>query len=342
MNINIKDQVSDEVLFYTYAGKDPAKWEVIRGTQVVEIDDGKGEIVQIRQDNTFGVMFDVRFENFPDKLQGYAPFALKNGTIAFSKVSKEFEEERLLMVEIFKAEQQRLEEKKRLAEMKEKEQADLQHLKRLCEKYFTNNHQEDTPAEMLYVILLKREDGETLSIEELKYLEARKEFFFLAQYYEQLNQQIDPDPWNFIKSASYWRKAELPDQALNIIEGMSSSNPRIQSAILVTKGGAYRDNDELEKSASCAKAAIKITPNSYYPYNLMGAIAFQSGLPEEGEEYFKKAVELGSQPKETDASIREAVKRADLEEKITTARYLLNKDPIRYQWAAQYIPKDRK
>lgn len=103
------------------------------------------------------------------------------------------------------------------------------------------------------------------------------------------------------------------------------------SAILTTRGGAFRDLDMLSEAKSYALRAIKIDSRSHYPYSLLGAIYYQSGEPAKGDEFFSEARERGANSNQ-DKEIRSAVKNANEDSKQRIIQYLLNKDPDRYQW----------
>ena len=104
------------------------------------------------------------------------------------------------------------------------------------------------------------------------------------------------------------------------------------------RGGAYRDLGQLAEAESAAREAMVIAPKSYHPHNLLGAIYYQRGLPEQGERSFDRARELGSPPHEKDDGIRSAIEKAGQAERAIVAEHLLRKDPKRYEWARYYIP----
>lgn len=361
---NSQDQYTNEQFFIWYAGKDLSKWNLILGTPVTEAEEGKGEIVGFRESEKYGVFFSIRFEKTPDKEQEYIPLALEKGIIVFSRISKEFEEIKALYWEDFIKARKRLDEEKRKKEkweedlrrerqerqaeeirrkeIKEQERAALQEYKNLYKKYQVPYSHLDTPVEMLFVILLKLENNETLSKEDLNFLERRKAFFALAQYYELLCQKTEPEPWDCIKASKYYRRVKDPKKALEITEGVSSTDPKTNSAILVTRGAAYKDLKNFAMAEQCANEALNFDKNSYHAYNLLGAIAFQKGDLEESEGYFEKAIELGSKPQGVDAAMRDAIEKADPEEKIKAAEYLIRKDPVRYKWASHYLKGGKK
>ena len=103
------------------------------------------------------------------------------------------------------------------------------------------------------------------------------------------------------------------------------------------RGGAYRDLGQLADAETAAREAMDLDPQSFYPYNLLGAIYYQRGLPEAGERYFDRARELGSSPHEEDEGIQSAIEKAGEAERVIVAEYLLRKDSTRYEWARYYL-----
>jgi hypothetical protein len=49
---------------------------------------------------------------------------------------------------------------------------------------------------------------------------------------------------------------------------------KLKSALLTTRGGAFRDIEELDKAEKCARQAIEYQPNSHHPYTLNGSDLF--------------------------------------------------------------------
>jgi tetratricopeptide (TPR) repeat protein len=168
------------------------------------------------------------------------------------------------------------------------------------------------------------DDGKQLTNEDIDWLEARELFQALAFYYERIGLMA--------RAGSYWRKVGNPQMALEITE-----RARADSAILTMRGGAFRDIGNLDNAHACGQRAIELAPKDYHPYNLLRAVYYQRGDPEEGDKYFERARELGSHPKNEERNIRSAVKKARPEEKRRVAEYLLKKDPERFQWVQKYI-----
>jgi len=70
---------------------------------------------------------------------------------------------------------------------------------------------------------------------------------------------------------------------------------------------------------------------------LLGATCYQMGNPKSGDEYFSIAIRLGAKPAFKDYEIVKAVGEATEAEQRLSAEYLLQKDPIKYKWAAKYL-----
>lgn len=197
--------------------------------------------------------------------------------------------------------------------------------KLLKEKYQVGNFIETSPISELNKILINLDENNHLGKVEEQWLKEKHLYPVLAIHYERTG--------NISAAGSQWRKANNPERALMI----SNNLPSYDHYILTMRGGAYRDLNTLEKAKECALLAIKLNPEGFYAYNLMGAILFQQGLAEEGEKYFQQASLLGSKPYDEDSNIRSALKNAGISEKIRVADYLIKKDPNRYEWAKAYL-----
>lgn len=195
------------------------------------------------------------------------------------------------------------------------------------------------------------ESQESLDQSDIRWLRRHELVETLWMYFERQavnfeNQfKITHDLWDAVKASSCWRNANQPRKALELTEQLlnrpSRVEKKVEAALLTTRGGAFRDIEELDQAETCGLEAIGHNPNSYYPYNLLGAIYYQTGVPEKGDKYFTKAVELGAEPRLQDSEIMDAVERAGLEEKKVVANYLLNKDPIKYKWAERYLANNQ-
>jgi hypothetical protein len=106
--------------------------------------------------------------------------------------------------------------------------------------------------------------------------------------------------WNLPNISSHWRKADQPKKALKATENVnfdSIKENKLKSAILTTRGGAFRDLSQLDDAEKCARKAIEYqASNSHQPYTLMGAIFFDRYDRYdryEGERWFREAEKRG-------------------------------------------------
>ncbi|MEH2286609.1 tetratricopeptide repeat protein [Nostoc sp.] len=161
-----------------------------------------------------------------------------------------------------------------------------------------------------------------------------------ANFYEQEFQRTD-NKWNLANASSHWRKADEPEQALqltNNLELEKIKENKLKSALLTSRGGAFRDIDKLDKAENCARQAIEYQPKSHHPYTLMGAICFERHQYSDGEYWFKEAIKRGANPRNMDSEIKRVLKNTkDESKRQQVINYLLNKDPQRYAWAKSYI-----
>jgi tetratricopeptide (TPR) repeat protein len=117
---------------------------------------------------------------------------------------------------------------------------------------------------------------------------------------------------------------------------------KLKSALLTSRGGAFRDIEELDKAEKCALKAIEYQPNSHHPYTLMGAICYERSEYLKGDYWFAEAIKRGASPREQDAEIKRVVKNAkDENKRREVVEYLLKKDPQRYAWAKSYLKKSQ-
>jgi len=251
--------------------------------------------------------------------------------------------------------------------------AQAKHFATLKSKYDVSDYQDKSPSSPLYAILQKLKKAERLEPTDVAWLEenkikrhqsnygyygGREEGYKLfsgkiwntyhkieAKFYEQEYQRTG-NKWNLPNASSHWRKADQPKQALKLTENLNFDKikgNKLKSALLTTRGGAFRDIHELKKAEKCALKAIEYQPSSHHPYTLMGAICFERGQYSKGEEWFEKAIQRGASPRDQDAEIKRVVKNAkDENKRREVVEYLLKKDPQRYAWAKSYEKKSKK
>ena len=159
-----------------------------------------------------------------------------------------------------------------------------------------------------------------------------------ARFYEQEYERTG-NKWNLPNASSHWRKADEPKSALQVTENLDFDQikeNKLKSALLTTRGGAFRDIDKLDDAHKCALKAIEYQPQSHHPYTLMGAICFERSQFSEGERWFNEAIKRGASPRDQDAEMKRVVKNAKNGKRREVVEYLLKKDPQRYAWAKFY------
>lgn len=248
----------------------------------------------------------------------------------------------------------------------------------LKSKYDVSNYKDKSPSSALYAILQKLDKGERIEEIDVAWLEENKleapqpsysyygwqeerryqgQKLFSgkiwtayhkneATFYEQEYQRTG-NKWNLPNASSHWRKADQPRSALKLTENLDFNQikeNKLKSALLTTRGGAFRDIDKLDDAQKCALKAIEYQPQSHHPYTLMGAICFERGEFLEGERWFNEAIKRGASPKDQDAEMKRVVKNTkDENKRREVINYLLKKDSRRYAWANSYLkqPKDK-
>ncbi|NDJ20879.1 hypothetical protein GS682_04310 [Nostoc sp. B(2019)] len=252
--------------------------------------------------------------------------------------------------------------------------AQKKHFAALKSKYDVLGYQDKSHTSLLYTILQKLELKERLEPTDVAWLQENKTEVSQATYsyyrwqekpkyegiklfsgkiliayhtieanfYEQEFQLTD-NKWNLANASSHWRKADNSEQALqltNNLEFDKIKENKLKSALLTSRGGAFRDIEKLDKAENCARQAIEYQPKSHHPYTLMGAICFERHQYSDGEYWFQEAIKRGANPRDMDSEIKRVVKNAkDENKRREVIEYLLKKDSQRYAWAKSYIKK---
>lgn len=254
--------------------------------------------------------------------------------------------------------------------------AQEKHFASLKSKYDVSDYKEKLPSSPLYAILQKLENGKRLEAMDVAWLKENKtearqstypyygwsekyrneepKLFFgkifttyhtiEAAFYEQEYNRTG-NQGNLPNASSHWRKAGKPKQALKLTENLKFDKikeNRLKSALLTTRGGAFRDTNELNQAEKCALKAIEYQPNSHHPYTLLGAICYERREYPKGDYWFEEAIKRGASLRDQDAEIKRVVKNAkDENKRREVVEYLLKKDPQRYAWAKSYLKKSQ-
>ena len=234
-----------------------------------------------------------------------------------------------------------------------KERESQKHFTSLRAKYNVSDYKDKSPSSNLYLILQKLDRQERLEATDVAWLTENELFYpnekitieyhkIEAIFYEQEFYRTK-NGWNLPSASSHWRKADESQTALKLTDNLDwdrIKDKKLKSALLTTRGGAYRDIQQLNKAEKCAKGAIEYQPESHHPYTLMGAICYERGQYLEGDSWFTEAIERGANPRDMDSEIKRVVRNAKNENKRReVVEYLLKKDPSRYAWAKAYRKK---
>jgi len=340
-------------LFVAYAQENPTIWQSLVGREVTHTKFGIGMIKSA--DETFLKICFINDQKASRifaseslaKPQFFSNLNLPRNLVGIEKTKERLQEKIYLETQQRldrEREQQRLEEqrereKQRLEEQREKERVAATEFSNLKTKYYAHSHSVKSPSSPLYLILLQIDTGEALQDHQIEWLKENWLWMTLAIYFQN-EYQKSKDPWNLVRASGYLRNANNSSKAIELtnylLENNISFNPKLKSAVLTTRGGAFRDLQDLSKAEQCAQDAIEQN-NSFQPYNLLGAIYFERGQPEQGEAYFKRALELGAQAKVQEAQMQSALKKAGQSEQSIVAKYLLDRDPEKYHWAGYYL-----
>jgi hypothetical protein len=89
----------------------------------------------------------------------------------------------------------------------------------------------------------------------------------------------------------------------------SRGNKKLNSALLTTSGGVYRDLSQYTDSLKLGSEANTLTPSDFRPCTLIGASNILLGNVSEGYEWYQKAIERGFKPDSYDNELRSVYMR---------------------------------
>lgn len=223
----------------------------------------------------------------------------------------------------------------------------------LKSKYAVSNYQDQSPNSPLYLILQKLEKDERIEPKDIGWLQENELFYdriwnkyhgIEANFYQQEFKRTD-NRWNLVNASSHLRKADRSKSALELTDNLplnSIKDNKLKSALLTTRGGAFRDCDKLDDAEICALQAIKYQADSHHPYTLMGAICYEQGKYFEGDKWFNEAIKRGAKPLDMDSEIKSVLnKTKDQKQRQELVNYLLKKDSYLYAWAKDYLKKQQ-
>jgi hypothetical protein len=232
--------------------------------------------------------------------------------------------------------------------------AHQKHFIALKAKYRFIDWSNTIPFATLYDIMLKLERGERLDRLMVAQLIVNEQLSphgkiaithhtLEAKFYEQEYKRTG-NQWNLVSASSDWRKADEPQQALQLtnLNFNKVSDPDLKSALLTNRGRAFRDIEELSEAENCALAAIECQPDRHEPYILMATICDRLEDYERGIFYKNEAIKRGAELGDIDYELKRVVKNTkDENKRQEVVEYLLKTDPHRYAWANSYLKKPK-
>jgi len=173
--------------------------------------------------------------------------------------------------------------------------------------------------------------------ESIKWLEKQNLHAPLVSIYKE-RYESKKLPWDLVNLCKSLRKIGCQEIAISYFENepRNIKDKKPLGALFTTIGGSYRDISDFDKAWDCGLAAIDISPDSYYPYNLLGGICYSKGNLTQGDHYFEKAMELGADDSAQSNSIKDALHKSSTEDRKAISEYLLKKDPHKFEWVREY------
>lgn len=143
------------------------------------------------------------------------------------------------------------------------------------------------------------------------------------------------DGWNAVNASGHWRKAGQPGKAVLLTAAAipnAGKDPKIQSALRTTRGGALRDLSRFDEAQTVAMEAHHLTPNDFRPCTLLGAVNFALGNLTEGHSWYSKAEELGADKFAIDQDLKSLLARLSGPDRKRVSEFLTAQNPERFSW----------
>lgn len=155
----------------------------------------------------------------------------------------------------------------------------------------------------------------------------------------------DLDPWDAVNASSHWRKADEPQQALEVTGAAlakAGRSPKLRSALLTTRGGAMRDAGRLTDARTLGLEAHELTPADFRPCTLLGAVSMGLGDLAAGHDWYAKAEALGAERRAIDQDLRALLIRSEPDVRDRIRNFLLEQNPERFAWLRNWNHKISK
>ena len=120
----------------------------------------------------------------------------------------------------------------------------------------------------------------------------------------------------------------LTDEALE----KAATDAKARSALLTTRGGAFRDLRNLDEAKAMGLTAHGLTPKDFRPCTLLGAVYIELGDLIAGREWYVKAEKLGADRHAIDQDLRALLSRTSRSERQRIIEFLIEQDPERFGW----------
>lgn len=203
----------------------------------------------------------------------------------------------------------------------------------------------------LFGILRAVDGGARLSDDDVLWLK-RRDYFSAAlrrvfhqheaAYYRNRFEK-NADPWDAVNGSSHFRKADLAQEAISLVEKVpAGGNEHLQSAVCTTRGGALRDLRKFEEAILSAEAGHRLEPTSFHPCTLLGALYYELNRHADGDAWFSKAMERGASRDSVDQELKSIFMRATGAQREAMKRHLLELNPELYEWVNGMSKKGSK
>ncbi len=143
------------------------------------------------------------------------------------------------------------------------------------------------------------------------------------------------DVWQLVNASGHLRKCEGSQEAHNLLVNINDGalkQVKLKSAVRTTHGGVMRDLGRYNEALQLASEAHRLSPDSFRPCTLLGALNIETGQIVLGHQWYSKAEERGAKPGSIESEIGSLLGRMSSEKRDSVISQLLSIDSVRYAW----------
>ena len=215
----------------------------------------------------------------------------------------------------------------------------------LRERFGVDGFVDELDFKQLMEILRKLDGAKRLSEEDAVWLKSEGRGYATGEILHAYNRleadflinefSLTGDVWQLVNASGHLRKCEASQEAHNLLVNINDGalkQVKLKSAVRTTHGGVMRDLGRYNEALQLASEAHRLSPDSFRPCTLLGALNIEIGQIVLGHQWYSKAEERGAKPGSIELEIGSLLGRMSSEKRDSVISQLLSVDSVRYAW----------